>query len=347
MPLFLIFIIFNYHLHSTIIHSFILHHSPRPVFLFLMYLPTLLFSVTVHSTPRLFPEPSKLCCQAVLCIFPIPILFSAPTHSAVRYSRHFELLRQIFPWPCQLCCLVAIHSADMLSLYLYTLHLSDCPCTYPFCCQVSQHLPTLLSEFPCAYTLSCQVFLYLPTLLIGCPCINPVLIGCPCTYPRCCQIFPTHSAVRFSLPTLLSDFPYPLCCQIFPTHSAVRFPCNYPRCCHIFPLPTYSAVKFFHIRTYPLCFYIVPVPTHSTVRLLFWAPSLLCQNSLHLLTLLSGYSRHFKLCSKDIPCTYPLRTFPIRTKLLPGNSLHLQTLLSCLSLYLPRLLLGGPCTYPG
>jgi hypothetical protein len=33
MPLFLIFIIFNNHSHSTIIHSFILHHSPRPVFL--------------------------------------------------------------------------------------------------------------------------------------------------------------------------------------------------------------------------------------------------------------------------------------------------------------------------
>ncbi len=35
MPLFLIFIIFNNHLHSTIITSFILHHSPRPVFIFL------------------------------------------------------------------------------------------------------------------------------------------------------------------------------------------------------------------------------------------------------------------------------------------------------------------------
>ncbi len=34
MPLFLIFIIFNNHLHSKIIHSFILHHSPRPVFLY-------------------------------------------------------------------------------------------------------------------------------------------------------------------------------------------------------------------------------------------------------------------------------------------------------------------------
>jgi hypothetical protein len=34
MPLFLIFIIFNNHSHSTIIHSFILHHSPRPVFLY-------------------------------------------------------------------------------------------------------------------------------------------------------------------------------------------------------------------------------------------------------------------------------------------------------------------------
>jgi hypothetical protein len=33
MPLFLIFIIFfNNHSHSTIIHSFIPHHSPRPVF---------------------------------------------------------------------------------------------------------------------------------------------------------------------------------------------------------------------------------------------------------------------------------------------------------------------------
>jgi hypothetical protein len=29
MPLFLIFIIFNNHSHSTIIHSFIHHHSPR------------------------------------------------------------------------------------------------------------------------------------------------------------------------------------------------------------------------------------------------------------------------------------------------------------------------------
>jgi hypothetical protein len=34
MPLFLIIIIFNNHSHSTIIHSFILHHSPRPVFLY-------------------------------------------------------------------------------------------------------------------------------------------------------------------------------------------------------------------------------------------------------------------------------------------------------------------------
>jgi hypothetical protein len=34
MPLFLIFIIFNNHSHSTIIHSFVLHHSPRPVFLY-------------------------------------------------------------------------------------------------------------------------------------------------------------------------------------------------------------------------------------------------------------------------------------------------------------------------
>ncbi len=34
MPLFLIFIIFNNHSHSTIIHSFILHHSPRPVILY-------------------------------------------------------------------------------------------------------------------------------------------------------------------------------------------------------------------------------------------------------------------------------------------------------------------------
>jgi hypothetical protein len=34
MPLFLIFIIFNNHSHSTIIHSFIIHHSPRPVFLY-------------------------------------------------------------------------------------------------------------------------------------------------------------------------------------------------------------------------------------------------------------------------------------------------------------------------
>ncbi len=33
MPLFLIVIIFNNHSHSTILHSFILHHSPRPVFL--------------------------------------------------------------------------------------------------------------------------------------------------------------------------------------------------------------------------------------------------------------------------------------------------------------------------
>ena len=34
MPLFLIFIIFNNHSHSTIIHSFILHHWPRPIFLY-------------------------------------------------------------------------------------------------------------------------------------------------------------------------------------------------------------------------------------------------------------------------------------------------------------------------
>jgi hypothetical protein len=33
--LFDIFIIFNNHSHSTVIHSFILHHSPRPVFLYL------------------------------------------------------------------------------------------------------------------------------------------------------------------------------------------------------------------------------------------------------------------------------------------------------------------------
>jgi hypothetical protein len=34
MPLFLIFIFFNNHSYSTIIHSFILHHSPKPVFLY-------------------------------------------------------------------------------------------------------------------------------------------------------------------------------------------------------------------------------------------------------------------------------------------------------------------------
>ncbi len=34
MPLFLIFIIFNNHSHSTTIHSFALHHSPWPVFLY-------------------------------------------------------------------------------------------------------------------------------------------------------------------------------------------------------------------------------------------------------------------------------------------------------------------------
>ncbi len=34
MPLFLVFIIFNNHSNSTIIHSFTRHHSPRPVFLY-------------------------------------------------------------------------------------------------------------------------------------------------------------------------------------------------------------------------------------------------------------------------------------------------------------------------
>jgi hypothetical protein len=33
MPFFFIFIMFNNHSHSTIIHSFILHHSPRPCLL--------------------------------------------------------------------------------------------------------------------------------------------------------------------------------------------------------------------------------------------------------------------------------------------------------------------------
>jgi hypothetical protein len=34
MPLFLVLTIFNNHSYSTIIHSFIFHHSLRPVFLY-------------------------------------------------------------------------------------------------------------------------------------------------------------------------------------------------------------------------------------------------------------------------------------------------------------------------
>jgi hypothetical protein len=209
-------------------------------------------------------------------------LYLPSTHSAVRLPLY---------QPC----------SYRLSLYLPTLLSGSLLPTYP--------VPTLLSEFPCAYPLLCHVSLYLPTLLLGCLCINPPPICCPCTYPLCSQIslLPTQN---------------PLCCQIFPTHSAVRFFLQLSTLLSDFSCPyTYSAVKFsIYVPTHSATILSLYLP-HSALRLLF-APSLHFQGSLHLLTLLSGYSRQSKLCCKGIPCTYKLRLFPIPLKFLSGNSLY-------------------------
>jgi hypothetical protein len=47
MALFLIFVISNSYSYSTIIHSFILHHSPRPAVLY----PHRLFAYSLHGVP--------------------------------------------------------------------------------------------------------------------------------------------------------------------------------------------------------------------------------------------------------------------------------------------------------
>jgi hypothetical protein len=250
-----------------------------------------------------FPCTCPLCCHVSLhlptplaccpCTYAAPLRLSLNLRTPLAYCpcAYAPALRLSLNLPTPLAYCPCAYAAPLrLSLNLPT-PLAYCPCAYAPALRLSLYLPILLSgfpapthsavEFPCAYALLCQVFLYIPTLLLGCPCINPALICCPCTYPLCCQIslLPTqyHSAVRFSLPTLLSDFPYPLCCQIFPTHllsgfpaiihGAVRFslylltlrssfskylpalllycPCTYPFCCRVV-ICTFTPLSGFH-----------------------------------------------------------------------------------------------------